>query len=86
MRCSVGAAGVAIVQLVIDGIGAGFTFLLFAGITAVLSPLLILEWVYGEKWRGERRERLRLKEERKRGDDLEGRVGKGEEKEKLEKN
>jgi hypothetical protein len=43
MRCSVGAAGVAVV----DAIGAGPTILLFALITALLSPLLVLEWFFG---------------------------------------
>jgi hypothetical protein len=42
MRCSVGAAGVAVVQLIIDAIGARPTFLLFTLITALLSPLLVL--------------------------------------------
>ena len=71
MRCSVGAAGVAVVQLIIDALGAGFTFLLFAGITAVLSLLLVLESVYGQRWRNERRERLKFKEDTKRAADVE---------------
>lgn len=65
MRCSVGAAGVAVVQLIIDAIGAGLTFALFAGITAILSLLLVVEWFYGEAWRTERMELLRGKEEQK---------------------
>ena len=72
MRCSVGALGVAVVQIVIDGIGAGLTFLIFALVTAGASPLLVVEWFYGEGWRGERRERLRVNEERKRAGDVEG--------------
>jgi len=59
---------VAVVQPVIDGIGAGLIFLLFAGITALLAPLLVLEWVYGERWRGERRERLMCKKKKRVGD------------------
>jgi hypothetical protein len=42
MRFSVGAAGVAVVQLIIDAIGARPRFLLFTLITALLSPLLVL--------------------------------------------
>ena len=72
MRCSVGALGVAVVQIVIDGIGAGLTFLIFALVTAGASPLLVVEWFHGEGWRGERRKRLRVKEERKRAEDVEG--------------
>jgi MFS family permease len=71
MRCSVGAAGVAVVQPIIDAIGAGPTFALFAGITVVLSPLLVVEWFYGEGWRRERKERLRVKEEQKKATDVE---------------
>ncbi|KAK0624561.1 major facilitator superfamily domain-containing protein [Bombardia bombarda] len=58
MRCAVGAVGVAVVQLVIDEAGEGMTFLALAIITAALSPLLWLEWVYGEHWRRERIERI----------------------------
>ncbi|KAE9370433.1 MFS general substrate transporter [Stipitochalara longipes BDJ] len=71
MRCSVGAAGVAVVQLIIDAIGAGPTFALFAGITAILSPLLVVEWLYGESWRRERKERLKAQEELKKAVDVE---------------
>ncbi|KAK3937506.1 major facilitator superfamily domain-containing protein [Diplogelasinospora grovesii] len=58
IRCSIGAAGVGVVQFVIDGIGANFAFLIFAGLSAALSPLLWVEWVRGEDWRRERIERL----------------------------
>lgn len=71
MRCSVGAAGVAVVQPIINSIGAGRTFLLFAGITAVTSPLLIIEWFFGQMWRDERRERLLSKENKKTAIDME---------------
>ncbi|RFU32908.1 hypothetical protein B7463_g3431, partial [Scytalidium lignicola] len=66
MRCSVGAVGVAVVQLVIDKLGTGTTFLIFAIITASSSPLLAVEWFYGEGWRTERRNRLKAKEENRR--------------------
>ncbi|CZR64513.1 related to synaptic vesicle transporter SVOP and related transporters (major facilitator superfamily) [Phialocephala subalpina] len=67
MRCSVGAVGVAVVQIVINGVGAGIAFLGFAVVTAGASPLLVLEWFYGEGWRWERRERLKAEEEKKIG-------------------
>ena len=57
MRCLMGAVGVAVVQYVINGIGEGLTFVLFAAVTAVLSPLLVVEWFWGEGWRRERKER-----------------------------
>ncbi|KAK4041846.1 major facilitator superfamily domain-containing protein [Parachaetomium inaequale] len=67
IRCALGAAGVAAVQFVIDEIGAGVTFLVFAGLAVRLTPLLWLEWVYGDVWRRERMERLeRQEQERER--------------------
>ncbi|KAH7342962.1 major facilitator superfamily domain-containing protein [Rhexocercosporidium sp. MPI-PUGE-AT-0058] len=75
MRCSVGAAGVAAVQIVIDGIGEGTTFAVFAGVTAACSPLLVVEWYFGGRWRNERRERLRRVEEARRDRGLEKLVG-----------
>lgn len=71
MRCSVGAAGVAIVQIVIDSLGAGLTFLLFAGLTGLASPLLAVEWIYGQRWREERMARLKVLEEKKKVGDAE---------------
>jgi MFS family permease len=65
MRCSVGAVGVAVVQIAIDGLGAGVTFLVLALGTLGCAPLLVVVWVFGEGWRGERRERLKAKEVRK---------------------
>ena len=64
MRCSVGAVGVSVVQIVINGVGAGVAFLVFAVVTAGASPLLVVEWFYGEGWRLERRERLKAEEEK----------------------
>lgn len=75
IRCSVGAAGVAVVQLIIDNVGEGVTFVIFAGITAALSPLLVLVWFYGGGWREERRVRLASKEERKKEGELEKGAG-----------
>jgi len=63
MRCSVGAVGVAVVQIIIDKVGAGLTFLALAVLTAGTSPLLVLEWFYGGGWRMERQKRLRASDE-----------------------
>lgn len=70
MRCSVGAVGVAVIQIIIDGVGAGFAFLALAGLTAALSPLLLVEWIYGQGWRNARTERLTAKEAREKETDL----------------
>ncbi len=73
VRCSVGAAGVASVQFVVDEVGAGMAFLVFAVVTAGMAPLLGLVWVYGEGWRRERMERLeRVEREREERRGVEG--------------
>ncbi|KAH6633844.1 major facilitator superfamily domain-containing protein [Chaetomium sp. MPI-SDFR-AT-0129] len=69
IRCAIGAAGVAAVQFIIDAIGAGPTFLMFAGVTVALSPLLYLEWVFGNQWRMARMERLEREAAEKNGVD-----------------
>lgn len=74
VRCSVGAFGVAIVQVVIDAIGAGPSFAMFAGITLFMSPMLVLSWFRGQTWRDERREKVRKREEAKKAADVEKEV------------
>lgn len=59
MRCSVGAAGVAVVQPIIDSLTAEWTFLMLAGVTAVLSPLLLIELKWGVGWRLQRVEKMK---------------------------
>jgi hypothetical protein len=61
MRCLVGAAGVAAVQPIIDALTAQWAFLLLAGITLLMVPLLAVEMRWGAKWRHERTERLARK-------------------------
>ncbi|KAJ5958883.1 uncharacterized protein N7479_006033 [Penicillium vulpinum] len=62
MRCLIGAAGVAAVQPIIDALTAEFAFLMLAGITMALVPLLIVEMKWGYGWRLERQERIQKKE------------------------
>lgn len=58
MRCSLGAAGVAVAQPIIDALTAQWTFVLLAGITVLMVPLLSIEMKYGASWRLARAERL----------------------------
>ena len=58
MRCLIGAAGVAAVQPIIDALGPVYTFILLAGITLALFPLLWVETKYGAGWRLARHRRL----------------------------
>jgi hypothetical protein len=59
MRCLVGAAGVAAVQPMLDALTADYTFLLLAGITVFMLPLLWIENQFGALWRQERDIRLK---------------------------
>ncbi|KAK0735259.1 major facilitator superfamily domain-containing protein [Lasiosphaeria miniovina] len=62
IRCSIGALGVAVVQLIIDALGTGLAFLVLAAISAAMSPLLWLQWTHGEEWRKARMKRLASRE------------------------
>lgn len=61
MRCEVGAAGVAVIQPIIDELTARWAFLLLAGVTLHMVPLLIIEMRWGAGWRLQRTERLKRK-------------------------
>ncbi|OCL08714.1 florfenicol exporter [Glonium stellatum] len=61
MRCSVGAAGVAVIEMIIADLGPGLAFTCLALVTFICSPLVLLEWVYGMRWRTARAERIRKK-------------------------
>ncbi|VBB71318.1 Putative protein of unknown function [Podospora comata] len=64
VRCSLGAVGVAGVQFIIDKIGVEAAFLIFAVVTIALTPLMCLQWKYGEVWRAERIARLARREQK----------------------
>jgi len=54
IRCSLSAAGLAVVQVIIDHIGTGWCFTLFAAIAATTIPLLLAERKWGMTWRAKR--------------------------------
>lgn len=61
MRCLIGAGGVALVTPIIDAIGSLFCFVLLAGVTLAMVPLLMVEMRWGAGWRMKRNERLKAK-------------------------
>lgn len=72
-RCSVGAAGVAVVDVLLVKFGIRWTFAALAGVTAVMVPLIGLEWVWGRRWRNARELRVRyVVENRDAGKDKKG--------------
>ena len=66
MRFSVGAAGVAVIDMIIAYLGSGLAFTCLALITFLCSLLVLLEWIYGMKWRIARVEKSRKKDNREK--------------------
>ena len=52
VRCALSAAGVGALQAVIDGVGVGWCFTIYAIIGAFSVPLFLVLRRYGEIWRG----------------------------------
>ncbi|KAK1750996.1 major facilitator superfamily domain-containing protein [Echria macrotheca] len=65
VRCSMGAAGVGVVDSMIAFLGVGVTFLGLGLMVAALGVLVVVEWCWGMEWRGDR-ERRRVKVVEKR--------------------
>ncbi|KAJ5495461.1 hypothetical protein N7539_000577 [Penicillium diatomitis] len=63
MRCLVGAGGVAAIQPMIDALTAQWAFLLLAGTTLLMCPLLVVEMRWGAGWRQNRLKRLEREQE-----------------------
>jgi len=62
---------VAVVQVIIDAIGVGPTFAMWAGITSLATPLLILQWRNGTRWASERNQRAAANKREKARRDVE---------------
>lgn len=59
VRFCMGALAVGVVQLLFDRLNAGFVFLVFAMATLAVTPILVLQWMFGVKWRTEQKLALR---------------------------
>ena len=51
VRCALSASGLAVIQLMITRIGAGWTFTVFAGICFLTVPMILVEVRWGRHWR-----------------------------------
>ncbi|KAJ0114644.1 chloramphenicol resistance protein [Diaporthe amygdali] len=75
VRCEMGAAATAVIELMIAGMGTGWCFTFFALLGVVLMPILWAETKYGIKWRQEKRlrreKKLNEKRDRKERKELE---------------
>ena len=54
VRCSMAAAAVAVIQPLINAIGAGWTFTILAAISAAGAPIVLLLTTKGLNWRRRR--------------------------------
>lgn len=57
-RCLLGAAGVSVIQPMINAVRAMKAFSIVSGVVLLCMPLIWVEWKWGEKWRQEREKRL----------------------------
>jgi MFS family permease len=57
-RCLLGAAGVSAIQPLINAVRAMRAFTIVSGMVLLCTPLIWVEWKWGEKWRREREKRL----------------------------
>lgn len=65
VRCLFGAVGTAVIQLLYNAIGAGWTSVLLTGMCIAASPLFWVIARYGPKWRAARREKKEARKARK---------------------
>ncbi|CAJ2512575.1 Uu.00g055900.m01.CDS01 [Anthostomella pinea] len=65
-RCLVGAAATAVINPLINSIGAGWSFTILALVYTVFSPVLYLVMRNGMKWRKAKLEKRQKREKRKR--------------------
>lgn len=61
VRCEMGAAATAVIELMIGAMGTGWCFTFFALLAVVFMPILWVETKYGIQWREEKRVKRELK-------------------------
>jgi MFS family permease len=56
-RCLLGAVGVSVIQPLIGAVKAMKAFFIVSGVVFLFTPLIWVEWKWGERWRQEREDR-----------------------------
>lgn len=64
-RCLLGAVGVSVIQPLIGAVKPRNAFMILAGVVLLFSPLVWVQWRYGEIWRREREERATQSRDRR---------------------
>lgn len=62
MRCSLGAVTVSVVDLMINAMGVGWTYVLLSGLCILTGPLMFVIMYIGPKFRAKRRARQAAKQ------------------------
>ncbi|KAI0068153.1 MFS general substrate transporter [Artomyces pyxidatus] len=62
VRCNLGAALVSVINLILNALGTGWTYVLLGGVCIVLSPLIYVPIRWGPIWRKQRRLRALAQE------------------------
>lgn len=60
IRCFLGAAVISVINIILDAVKPGWTYVILAGLCIGVSPLLFVGW--GPVWRERRRKRMALRE------------------------
>jgi len=62
IRCTFGAAMVSVINLILEALGVGWTYVLLAGISIFFSPFMLFTYFFGPKMRARRRARRLARE------------------------
>ncbi|MCJ1383420.1 hypothetical protein MMC17_006534 [Xylographa soralifera] len=62
VRCFMSAGGLALLQILIDRLGVGWCFTLFAGLCSLTIPMVLAEKKWGMQWRAARESKLKARE------------------------
>jgi multidrug resistance protein len=66
VRCLMGAGGTAVIELMLEHMGRGWSFTFISLVCVVTMPMLWVEIKWGPQWREERRVRIEKEEEKRR--------------------
>ncbi|KAI0809823.1 MFS general substrate transporter [Xylaria sp. FL0064] len=54
VRCELGAVGVGVAQVIVDRFGPAWSFLGLALFSVACTPIAVITWIYGSRWRATR--------------------------------
>ncbi|KAK0663639.1 Quinidine resistance protein 1 [Lasiodiplodia hormozganensis] len=66
-RCLLGAIGVSLTEVALKHVSPAILFLILGCIVFASTPMAWAEWTYGMRWRGQRKERMKNRQEAETG-------------------